>query len=54
MVKMVKNEHYELVFLDFFRKCTLHRAEFFLRCIQCTKPLLLSYCSPLNVDNSAL
>ena len=29
MVKMVKNEHYEQVFLDFFTNGTLHRAGVF-------------------------
>ena len=41
-------DHFELVFLNFFRNGTLQRAEIFLCCIQCIKPLLLSY---LNQDS---
>ena len=43
ITKMVKNYHFDTVFLNFFRNGFLQRSEFFLRHIQCITTLLLSY-----------
>ena len=38
MVKIVKNDHFETIFLDFFRNGTLQRAEVFCVAFSASKP----------------